>query len=310
MLNDLQKTKLIPEAILNYMTVNNVSKAELSRVSKVETTKMNYICKGETVVPNQNGGTEIKDKYYIAICNIIGFQLEDQKKWRHFNTDNFKAIISQIKEIRENKDRGTVDGDTGAGKSYGCEMYQKRFPHNTFLVKCDPIENSKEFARSLAEVVRVEDHGTAGAIIKRVCNKLLSLDDVLLIIDESEHIKSKSGYINIIKSLADRLENKVSLVLCGMDINDILQKASDKHKQNFRQSARRFSNRMKCYEDISADVKKIATELGFNAHCANWLALRMKNFGELKVIVTAALQESEKSQEPITITLLESLYQC
>jgi len=306
-LNELQKTKLIPEAILEYIQEKKSSKAELSRISGVGTTQINYICKGETVVPNSSGGSVIRDKYYIDLCNVIGFKLE-RVVWKHFNTDNFKTIINQIKTIREKKSRGTIDADTGAGKSYTCEMYQKRYPKNTFIVKCFADENKREFAVNIAEAVGVEINGTYGTIIKKVCNKLLSLDDALLIIDEAEHIKSKPGYIDIIKSMADRLENKVPFILCGMEINDILQKASDKHKQGFRQTARRFSNRIKCDEDISEDIIKIASDLGLNAVCSNWLSVRIKNYEELKIIVTGAINENEKTGEEINVKLLTSLY--
>lgn len=313
MLNELQKTKLIPEAIAKYFHATpGMDGAKLARVSKVGESYTNHIVNGKTRVTNDSkkGYTEIADKYYLSICDVIGYKLDDKKTWKHFNTDNFKAIINQIKSVREAVDRGTVDGDTGAGKTYALATYQKRFPVNTFVVKCYADENSKEFAINIAEIVGVETHGTAGTITKRVCKKLITLDNAILIIDEAEHIKNKSGYINIIKSLADRLENEVAFMLSGMDINEILQKNSDKHKQNFRQSARRFSKRMRCNEDISQDILKICTEFNINDTCANWLTARIKNFGELKIIITEALRESEISQQPITTNLLKSLYQC
>ena len=110
------------------------------------------------------------------------------------------------------------------------------------------------------------------------------------------------------KGVEYAIENKVPFILCGMEINDILQKASDKHKQGFRQTARRFSNRIKCDEDIKEDIIKISADLGLNGHCSNWLAARVKNFEELKIIVTAAITENEKSGEEITVQLLTSLY--
>lgn len=310
MLTDLQKTKLIPEAIKFYLQKTGATQADLSRLSKVEATKMNYICRGDLKTPNQSGGTAIKDKYYMAICNVIGYKIEPEKKvWKHFNTDNFKAIIKQIKEVREEHGRGTIDGDTGSGKSHALAIYQKKYPVNTFIVKCDPTENAKELARSLANVLEVEDHGTTGSIVKRVCEKLLTKENALLVIDEAEHIKAKQGYINIVKSLADRLEHQVAFMLAGMDINDILQKAADKHKQNFRQTARRFSKRMRCFDDIADDIRKIGDEYGFSSGCINWLILKIKNFGELEAIVSAALKESQLTDQPVTVELLKSLYQ-
>lgn len=308
-LNEVQKTQTIPQAINAWLEEKKADKVDLCKISGVGATHMNYICKGEMVVPNKNGGSVISDKYYKAICKAIGFTLDEKKSWKHFNTDNFKAFINQISIVRAEVSRGTIDGDTGAGKTYAVTKYLQKFPKETYVVKCYADENSKEFAINIAETIGAETHGTAGSITKRVCDKLCKMDNAILIIDEAEHIKNKSGYINIIKSLADRLEGKVAFMLSGMDINDILQKASDKHKQNFRQTARRFSKRLKCNDDISDDILRIAEELGFTKSCGDWLTKRIKNFGELEIIVTEALRESELSQEPVSVKLLNSLYQ-
>lgn len=309
MISETLKREEIPAAIAAYLTQKDVSRAELARISGVNETTLSYMAKGSLVIPNQTGGSKIKERSYRDICGVIGFALDKDKAWKHFNTANFVDIVSQVKRVRAERTRGTVDGDTGAGKSYSLRMYQKRFPTGTYLVKCYADENSKEFARNIGETVGVETFGTAGNIIKKVCQKLNSMEDAILIIDEAEHIKNKSGYINIVKSLADRLEGRVAFLLSGMDINDILQRASDKHKQNFRQTARRFSRRMNCNPDIAPDIEKIGHELGFSEPSISWLQNRIHNFGELEIIVTDALNESKVSRQPVSQKLLNVVFQ-
>jgi DNA transposition AAA+ family ATPase len=304
-LTDFQKEKQIPDAIKLYLDEKNTNQAQLARVANVGESYMSHILQGKTFI----GPTEIKDKYYTAICKAISLELKHET-WRHFNTENFKLFINQIKKVRESKERLALDGDTGAGKSYTCNEYKKKYPTNTFVVTCSPIENSKEFAINIAETVEVEIHGTAGTIIKRVVKKLLRLENPILIIDEAEHIEKKSGYINIIKGLSDLLEDKVPLVLVGMGINEILKKGYERNKQNFRQTARRFSKREKCENDISEDIDKICEDLGLTSiKIKSWLKARVKNFGDLKTIITSALEEQQKSGNPITTDLLNSLYQ-
>ncbi len=302
-LTQYQKQTEIPNAIKKYLEEKDSNQAQLSRDAGIGAAYVSTILKGETMISK----SPIKDKYYLALCKAIGYNIE-VKIWRHFNTDNFKTIVLKIKEARANKSRATIDADTGAGKTYACKMYKQKYPNGTFVVKCSAIENSKEFAVNIAEVVGVETHGTAGKIIKRVAKKLLSMDDAALIIDEAEHIGKKSGYINIIKSIADLLEDEVCFVLLGMGINDILKKGFDRNKQNFRQTARRFSDREKCVEGISDDVRKIAQELGFSKVVQNWLANRIHNFDELKSLVIAAITEAKKISQPVTIELLNKLY--
>ena len=244
-LNEYQKTTEIPEALRRYMEETGHTKADISRVCGVGASYLNHIAQVKMIVSNKNGGSEIKDKYYLMLCEAIQYPLK-QEVWRHFNTYNFKQSINRIKSARTEKLRFTIDGDTGAGKTHACREYQKKYPKETYIVTCSAIENSKEFAKNIAEAVDVSTIGTAGTIIKEVIKKLTKqCDNALLIIDEAEHIEKKSGYINIIKALADGLENKVAFGLVGMDINKILQNGYERNKQNFRQTARRFNLREK-----------------------------------------------------------------
>lgn len=307
-LTDYQKTTEIPQALQNYMRETGHKQADISRVSGVGASYLNHIAQGKTVISNKNGGSVINDKYYIALCKAINFPLK-QEVWRHFNTYNFKQSINRIKASREHKERFTIDGDTGAGKTHACREYQKAYPTETYIVTCSAVENSKEFAKNIAETVGVSTQGTAGTIIKEVMRKLTKVcDNPILIIDEAEHIEKKSGYINIIKSLADGLENKVAFGLVGMKINDILQNGYERNKQNFRQTARRFNLRERFDEDITEDIERICEDLGItNKNAQNWLKNRMKNFGDLEIIIKEAFKESEKTGEEITDRLLKTL---
>ncbi len=298
-----QKTEQIPQAIERYLVEKETSQAQLARVSKVSEAYISHILQGKLVI----GSTEIKDKYYLAICKTIGFVI-DTEVWQHFNTQNFKLIINQLQEARRSKSRVAIDGDTGAGKTYACTQYKNRYPTGTYVVKCSAIENSKEFAVNIGEVVGVETHGTANAIIKRVIRKLTSIDDAFLIIDEAEHIEKKQGYINIIKTLADYLEHRVGFALLGMNIAQILQRGYERNKQNFRQTARRFGKRELCDKNIAADVENICLTLGItDSRVHNWLINRIQNFGDLENIIKEAFKEVEKSGQKVTVSLLNSL---
>ena len=307
-LNEYQKTTEIPEALRRYMEETGHTQADISRVSGVGASYLNHIAQGKMIVSNKNGGSEIKDKYYLMLCEAIQYPLK-QEVWRHFNTYNFKQSINRIKSARTEKLRFTIDGDTGAGKTHACREYQKKYPKETYIVTCSAIENSKEFAKNIAEAVDVSTIGTAGTIIKEVIKKLTKqCNNALLIIDEAEHIEKKSGYINIIKALADGLENKVAFGLVGMDINKILQNGYERNKQNFRQTARRFNLREKFDNDITDDIENICEDLGITSKNAqNWLKNRIKNFGDLEIIIKEAFKEAEKTNEPITDKLLKTL---
>ena len=302
-LTEFQKLTTIPQEINRYFAETGGNQAQLSRDSKVGEAYVSQIMQGKTHI----GTTEIKDKYYLDLCKTIGFTLKIEV-WRHFNTQNFKQIIPKIIESRKDQERFTIDGDTGSGKSHACREYKMKFPVGTYLVTCSAVENSKEFAKNIAEVVGVESFGTAGTIIKKVIKKLENEDNAILIIDESEHIGKKSGYVNIIKSLADGLDRKVSFGIVGMGINKILIDGYEKNKQNFRQTARRFCNRETLEISIREDIYKTCEEIGIKEdNVKKWFADRVRNFGELEVYVKKAFKEAEKSGEKITVSFLNTL---
>lgn len=302
-LTEFQKLTIIPAEINKYFADTGGNQAQLSRDSKVGEAYVSQIMQGKTHI----GSTEIKDKYYLDLCKAIGFKLKIEV-WRHFNTQNFKQIIPKIIESRKEKERFTIDGDTGSGKSHACREYKMKFPMGTYLVTCSAVENSKEFAKNIAEIVGVETFGTAGTIIKKVIKKLESENDAILIIDEVEHIGKKSGYVNIIKSLSDGLEGKVSFGIIGMGINKILEDGYNKNKQNFRQTARRFSNRETLETSIREDVYKTCEEIGIKEdNVKKWFADRVRNFGEFEVYIKKAFKEAEKSNEKITVSFLNTI---
>lgn len=133
-------------------------------------------------------------------------------------------------------------------------------------------------------------------------------DNPILIIDEAEHIGKKTGYINIIKTLADGLDGKVGFLLVGMGINEILKKGYERNKQNFRQTARRFGRRENLITDITEDIDKICSTLELSQTVANWLKKRVQNFGDLEIIIKDAFAEAEKSNQAVNVELLNTLY--
>ncbi|AFL98403.1 ATP-binding protein [Ornithobacterium rhinotracheale] len=302
-LSIFQKTEQIPVAVERYMENTGAKQPDVAKISGVGLTYVNQILQRKTHI----GKTAIKDVYYLGLAKAIGLDIR-VSYWQHFDTANFQQIINKIKEVRESGERATIDGDTGSGKTHALRQYITRYPNNTFIVTCSAVENAKEFAVNIGEVVGVETFGTAGTIIKKVVKKLLMCDNPILIIDEAEHIGKKTGYINIIKTLADGLDGKVGFLLVGMGINEILKKGYERNKQNFRQTARRFGRRENLITDITEDIDKICSTLELSQTVANWLKKRVQNFGDLEIIIKDAFAEAEKSNQAVNVELLNTLY--
>jgi predicted transcriptional regulator len=304
-LTQIQKLETIPQAIERYLNENATTQVALAQLAGIDKAYVNQIVKGTS---DMIGKAKIADKYYEAIALAIGFKLE-KSYWNHFNTFNFKQSIITFENAKQKKIRLGLDGDTGLGKTYSATLFKRKYPTSVFLVKCSSIENSKEFAINLAEEVGVATTGTKGAIIKRVYQKIKSLgNNPMVIIDEFEN--SKAGNIPTVKTLADELEGYAAVVVIGIDVQKMLLKGAERRKNGFIQTNRRWSFGWTYLDSsIAEDIENICIELGItNKPAQNWLKARVKDFGSLQNIITTALEESEKSQEEVTISLLNELF--
>ena len=303
-LTQIQKLEVIPQAIERYLSENATNQVALAKLAGIDKAYVNHIVKGNDMI----GRAKIADKYYEALAVAIGLKLE-KSYWNHFNTFNFKQAIITFENAREKKIRLGLDGDTGLGKTYAATLFKRKYPTSVFLVKCSSIENSKEFAVNLAEEVGVATTGTKGAIIKRVCQKLRTLgNNPMIIIDEFEN--SKAGNIPTVKTIADELQGYAAVVVIGIDVQKMLAKGAERRKNGFIQTNRRWSFGWTYLDpSIGEDIESICIELGItNKPAQNWLKARVKDFDSLKNICTTALEEAEKTNQEVTISLLNELY--
>jgi len=298
-----QRTIDIPQAMQRFLDERSVKQPEIVKLSGVNKATVNLISRGIEF----NGNTRISDKYYQQIAHAIGLKLE-KTYWQHFNTFNFKQAILTFENARKNKERRGIDGNTGLGKTYAATAFKKKYPKIVTLVKCDEVANTKEFVISIAEQLGTSTIGTKHRILKEVVKKLKEKDEAFLIIDEFEN--SKKGIIPVIKYLADELEGIVPIVVLGIDVEKMLSKSAERGKQGFIQVNRRWSFGWTFFSsEITEDITKICEMVGIERKTViNWLTARVKDFGSLQNIITTALIESEKSEEPITTEMLNELF--
>ena len=303
-LTQIQKLELIPSAIEVYLKDNGTTQVALAQLAGIDKAYVNQIIKKNDMI----GKAKIADKYYEAIALVIGCKLE-KTYWQHFNTFNFKQAIITFENARQKKIRLGLDGDSGLGKTYATTAYKRKYPTSVFVVKCSSIENSKEFAINLANEVGVATTGTKGSIIKRVCQKVKTLgNNPAIIIDEFEN--SKAGNIPTVKTIADELEGYAAVVVIGIDVQKMLEKGAERRKNGFVQTNRRWSFGWTYLDpSIGDDIENICNELGItNKPAQNWLKARVKDFGSLHNICTTVLEEAEKTNQEVTISMLNEFY--
>lgn len=303
-LTDLQKKKIVQAAATYLSEHNDVSQVQFARLAGIEKTYMNQMLNGKTHI----GNTEIADKYYNAIASYLAVPVKSVS-WGHFNTYNFKKIVNKLTATRANTDRCGIDGPSGTGKTYACNVFKRRFPANTYLVKCNATDNAKEFVQGICAEVGIADVGSKGKLVKRIAEHLTGLgNDPILIIDEAENL-GRAG-IEIVKVLADLLENRVALAIVGLDIRKILLTGSKRKKQGFIQTNRRFSyGWIECAPVTANDITEVCNSIGITTRSAlTWMYQNITDYDSLRRVCTEAISEAEKSGSEINRKLLEDLF--
>jgi hypothetical protein len=130
----------------------------------------------------------------------------------------------------------------------------------------------------------------------------------MLIVDEFEN--SKAGNIPTIKTIADELEGFAAVVVIGIDVQKMLTKGAERRKNGFVQTNRRWSFSWTYFDpSIAEDIELICNEIGItNKPAQNWLKTRVRDIDSLKNVCVAALEEAEKTETEVTISLLNELY--
>jgi len=299
-----QRMNLVPIAISRYLEDNGVSQADLSRLSGVSKAYVNQIIHGKETI----GKAQIADKYYQKLAHAIGLKLE-KTYWKHFNTYNFKMSCIAIDLARENRERLGIDGLTGMGKTYISTMYKRKFPKECIVIKCSGIQNSKEFARDFARACGSSDIGTKNELIKNACETVKNIPNAFIMIDEFENSRL-ANIIPTVKVIADELEGIAPVILIGINIQEMLKRSADRGKNGFVQVNRRWSWKWtKLDPNIGEDVELICEEIGIKSMAIkNWMKIRVKDFDSLKHICVTALEESEKTGEQVSVSMLNELF--
>lgn len=304
-LTKIQKTELLPVAIDKYLRQNDATQVALARLADVDKAYVNQIAQGKTHI----GKSKIADRYYVAIAHAIGFKFT-KTHWRHFNTFAFRQATVAIENARAKKERLGIDGITGIGKTYVTTMYKRRFPKECITLKCNGTQNTKEFAKDFARAVGISDVGTKNVLLKNAVEAVKRIDGrPFVMIDEFENSKLVN-IIPMIKLLADELEDIAPVILIGIGIRKMLDKAARRERNGYVQVNRRWGFSWVMLEaDISEDIRKVCQELEItNRGAVNWLLRNVKDFDSLRRICIGILEEAEKSGQAVTVSLLNELY--
>lgn len=164
--------------------------------------------------------------------------------WKNIPTIQFKEIIAELEEAKNEQRNLMLLANTGLGKTNAIRAFKEKGGKNTFVVTLGDSYNLMSFLSEMLQLLGLPGmkwkNGKHSALSK-ISNRLNELaatgEKPLFILDEAENCKVSA--LKAIKELYDAVEGNCGIVLIGTyQLMDLLNKQSN--GQSVPQLRRRF----------------------------------------------------------------------
>ena len=207
----------IANGVRDYIATHKEAGMSQNKVAKmcgVNAPYVGYILDNKwNAVPSQGGAAlgKVSDAVFMKLQLGLGLSSE------FFETENYAAVYATCMDAKVRHEWRVVDGLTGAGKSFAASRFARLNPRETFLVRCKNTMNAKEFMQAIASAVGASEVGTRHRICTAISEKLLTMSNPLLILDETEALfkRTSEGGFGAIKDICDEVNGRVGIVLIG-----------------------------------------------------------------------------------------------
>lgn len=210
--------------------------ASVAKRAGISAGYISHIKAGRLAVPTGTGESAIGDHIWKALRAALGLAREV------FETTHFQEITGRLYEAKTRGLARIIDGETGLGKSFAIDEFQRQVPAGTYVVRCTNAMTTPEFVREIARATGAAvQTGTKQALLEATARKLMREDQPLLVVDEAETMTKKAMSLSLLKDLYVLTNGTVGIVLVGA--NDFLGKLRLKAQyksENFPQLVSRF----------------------------------------------------------------------
>ena len=258
----LQKNQILDKLIAYHEDKKSehgeFSQNQLAKAVGISASYMTPLMKRDFERTNKEGNLILTDNIWQKISDFLN---RSNESW---DIPNYGLVMTRLLDAKRHHYPLIFDGSTGVGKTYGADLFRKKFPKNTFYIKCAFDMSIKQFVKEMARVVGISaDKMTTNRYQMRIniCEKLLSLPDSILIIDETEKTtqNAKLQIIDTLQAMYDYkdLFKSVSLVVMGANGFYSRLKSIAENRQN-PHAIPQFLSRWKpvFMEDYSTQVAK------------------------------------------------------
>ena len=164
--------------------------------------------------------------------------------WQNIATIQFKEIISELVDAKDEKKAIMLIAETGAGKTSTIRQFEQKRPKHTYRITLGDSYNLHVLLNKMQEILGLpvyKGKNSKHISLRDIINKLTAIQneggDPVFILDEAEN--SRVNVFKAIKELYDGVEGKCGIVLIGTpQLTDALNKRSA--GQSIPQLRRRF----------------------------------------------------------------------
>jgi hypothetical protein len=231
--------------------------------------------------------------------------------WQNFPTIQFKEIISELVEAKEEQKALMIIANTGEGKSHAIKAFQAKNPKHTYVFTLGDSYNLMTLLNEILSVFRLTPHRWKNAkndSLRKISNQLNELHNEgykpIIILDESEN--ARIPVLKAIKELYDAICGKCGIVLIGT--SQLIDQLNKKAKgQSIPQLKRRFKAGTRFITPFhrGRDMKPFFEAFIPNEKDVQDLLLQLcDNYGELHDYLDPVLRHCDKKG----ITLTEEVF--
>lgn len=230
------------------------------------------------------------------------FRIND---WKIYETTNMKAIMELCDDANVNKKFVAVCGYTGAGKTTALRRYATK--NASWYVLGTKIMTQKSFLSAVLRSMGINEGQSIQDKMELIIKEMNQSKRSLLIIDDAG--KLNDNILRLIQIIYDETEGNAGIVLGGTEyLSDYITRAAINNKCGFRELKRRIAFWQPVFKPTKGEIAHICQDYGIlDSKAIVYIQNEFKNFGDIKNIVTNAVEAMQKRGIQITREVLEDL---
>lgn len=249
---------------------------------------------------------DIKDHWFEELAKAIGYQIE-KTDWPHVDTPQYRRMVSELRESLKTSANRVLICESGAGKTYTVDRFQKDNAGRVFVVTCSSSDNQSELREKILDAIGAKADSKKPKRINTIIQVSLYArgrrdgDKPMLIIDEAENLKINT--MKLFKDLYDSMKWECAVVLIGT--SQLIRKM-DKLKAKDADGIPQFYRRYKAGIRYMAPIDKredfdlFLEGKGYSAELKKEIRATCDNYGELYDYIVPAAKEAELMGKPLT----------